>query len=115
MQYLCRIGVGLTQHHSVDQRQGQLDHPSRRRQGQRKKICEETQASQTRRRESEPERTCVHKMRWSVKVTHNAAIGVHVELEMTKCLLGTGNGEEMTRARPKIDFGQDFDPLEIGP
>lgn len=53
-------------------------------------------------------------MRYSVKVTHNAAIGVHVELDMAKCLLGRGNSEKMTRVGPKVDFGQDFDPLERG-
>jgi len=30
---------------------------------------------------------------------------------MTKCLLGTGNGEEVTRVGPKVDFREDFDPL----
>ena len=71
--------------------------------------------SQSRRRESEPERRCVQKMRWSVKDTHNAAIGVHVELEMANCHLGRRNDEEMTRVGPKVDFGQDFEPLERGP
>lgn len=31
---------------------------------------------------------------------------------MTKSLLGTGNGEEVARARSKVDFREDFDPLQ---
>ena len=44
--------------------------------------------------------------------THNATIGVHVELDMGKCLLGIRNGEEMTRRGPEVDFRENFDPLE---
>jgi hypothetical protein len=31
---------------------------------------------------------------------------------MTKCVLGTRNGEEVARGWPKADFREDFDPLE---
>ena len=44
--------------------------------------------------------------------THNATIGVHVELDMAKRFLSTGNGEEVARVGPKVDFRENFDPLE---
>jgi len=44
--------------------------------------------------------------------THNATIGVNVELDMTICFLGTRNGEKVARCWPKVDFRENFDPLE---
>lgn len=112
MPYLYRAGVSLTQHHNADQRRGRPVHPSKPRRGQRRNLCGETQASRARKRESEPgviRSTMGGPTKW---FTHNATIGIHVELDMAKRFLGTRNGEEVARVGPKVDCRENFDPLE---